>query len=333
MSLEITCPHCKQELEVSEELYGETVSCPACNKEMVLPNLKKKPVVAASKNINVNVDIKRKANPLGIGALVLGIIACLTCWIPIIGLLAIPMAAIGVILAIIGFIMAIVSKRTGFSFPVSGGIICVLAIIIAISTTNTAVVAVDNAMTASQKKRNATKQTVVENDGTPIQTPISTTPTLVKEKIQWASASQAVQQGDLRLKIKSVEVKRPKVQGTFDVKLANNNALVVEIELTNLSSGRKLNYKTWRDDSYTSGVAKLKDNFDNIYKRVGYGYTVTPIGGVVSESIYPSKTLNDVLIFEEPVKTIKWLHLELPCSFFGGEGFFRLEIPASMITF
>ncbi len=63
------------------------------------------------------VEIKRGVSPLGLAALVIGILACVVCWIPFVGLFAIPLAGIGLILAFIGVVMAGMNKKTGFVFP------------------------------------------------------------------------------------------------------------------------------------------------------------------------------------------------------------------------
>jgi hypothetical protein len=48
-------------------------------------------------------------------------------------------------------------------------------------------------------------------------------------------------------------------------------------------------------------------------------------------SIYPGNSFDDLIVFQPPVKNIKWLHLELPTENFGGWGTLRFEIPASRI--
>ena len=113
----VACPHCGLETELSVPLKKSSSPPPRA-----IPN-------------NVSVEIKRGVSPLGIASLVLGIIACLFCWIPFLGLFVIPLAAIGLLLALVGLIMASVNKKTGFVFPISGGIVCLLSIVIALVMT------------------------------------------------------------------------------------------------------------------------------------------------------------------------------------------------------
>jgi hypothetical protein len=73
---------------------------------------------------------------LGIGAIVLGIIATIFCWIPFCGLGAVPIAAIGLLLAIIGVVISVIGKKPGVGFPASGAVICIIAIAIALVVTS-----------------------------------------------------------------------------------------------------------------------------------------------------------------------------------------------------
>lgn len=90
-------------------------------------------MAAAPTTVNVNLRERRAINGLGVAALVLGIIASLTCWIPIVGLLGIPLAVIGIILGIIGFLIALIGRKSGVGMSVSGCIVCIVAIVIAVA--------------------------------------------------------------------------------------------------------------------------------------------------------------------------------------------------------
>jgi hypothetical protein len=48
-------------------------------------------------------------------------------------------------------------------------------------------------------------------------------------------------------------------------------------------------------------------------------------------SIWPGKSVEDVVVFEEPVVRAEYLRLELPASAFGGTGKLRFQIPTEMI--
>ena len=131
-----SCQFCNGHIAFAAEMAGQMVACPHCGLEtkLFIPNVAKAP---AAKNPpqTVSVETKRGVSPLGIASLVLGIIACIFCWIPLLGLLVLPLALIGLVLAIVGLILAGVSKKTGFAFPVSGLIVCLLSGFIAVAIT------------------------------------------------------------------------------------------------------------------------------------------------------------------------------------------------------
>jgi hypothetical protein len=87
-------------------------------------------------NVTVNVGMSKGASGLGVAALVIGIIALLLCWIPFVGMLSVPFSIIGLLLAGIGFIISLAGGRSSVGMPVAGGIICLLAIAIAVGVTS-----------------------------------------------------------------------------------------------------------------------------------------------------------------------------------------------------
>ncbi len=114
------CQLCNGHIAFPAEMAGQTTACPHCGMEtkLFIPNVAK---VALDKSTpNVSVEIRRAASPLGMASLVLGIIACIFCWIPLFGLFVIPIAVIGLVLAIIGFVMARQNKETGIAIPTGG---------------------------------------------------------------------------------------------------------------------------------------------------------------------------------------------------------------------
>lgn len=331
--LKFNCPHCKQSLEAPEDLLGQVFDCPSCNKKIQVPKsqMRAAPQTALQ---NVNVEVKRGANPMGIAALVLGIFACLTCWIPIIGLLSIPLSLIGLLLGFIGLIMAAVSKKTDFSFPISGGLLCVVAIFIAISSTGGCVKAVlltrPSVGPSEPATPTPTSRAQLANPPAETEKPAPTP----QPTEQWTSAANAVRQGDVQIRISGVRIGTVALKDMFgDSKESKDPLLTITLEITNLSTGKKLDFRTWRgaDFSFGEDFASLTDDNDNTYKRINFGVSSVPVGGVDRESIYPGKSITDVLVYEVPVDTAKWLRLKLPARNFKGDGMLRFEIPASMI--
>ena len=332
--LKFSCPHCKQHLEGPEELLKRVVECPLCSKNFQVQKSELRQAPQAVRQ-NVNVEVKRGASPLGIAALVMGIIACLVCWVPFLGLLAVPLALIGIVLAFVGLIMALVSKKTGFSFPISGVAICLLSVFIAFTTTGGCAKAIFDATETGQR----TNQTIVPVPGSQ-ESPSVASPKIAGQPpkvpvTQWTKATSALRQGDIQIQVKSARVGSVALKDMFgDAKKSQDELLTLTIMISNLSAGKKIDFSTWRGQSFSFGqdFASLSDDNENVYKRINFGLSSVPVGGVDRESIYPGKSIADVLVFETPVAAAKWLHLELPAKNFDGEGMIRFEIPSTMIT-
>jgi hypothetical protein len=77
---------------------------------------------------------------------------------------------------------------------------------------------------------------------------------------------------------------------------------------------------------------ELTDDKGNRYKAINFGFGSSVIGQVTgSESIYPGKSLDDVLVFESPIERAQSLRLELPAENIGKSGKIVFRIPRSMI--
>lgn len=74
-------------------------------------------------------DQKRRSG-LGAAALVLGLLAMLFGWIPVLGLVMIPPALLAVLLGILGFVVAVVTGRTGKALPFIGTVVAAFALLI-----------------------------------------------------------------------------------------------------------------------------------------------------------------------------------------------------------
>ena len=82
----------------------------------------------------VNVNIPYRSSSFGIASLVLGIIAFILCWIPLVGCITFPVSALGLILGITGLIIAIKRKGGGIAYPIAGSALSSIALTIIIMT-------------------------------------------------------------------------------------------------------------------------------------------------------------------------------------------------------
>jgi hypothetical protein len=95
---------------------------------------------------------------LGIIAIVVGVASSLVGWIPFLGLLAMPTAIIGLLLAGIGFVIAFFKGGKGIGLPLLGGGICVAAFILPILSTGSTSVAITKAVADTSKEVAAAQQ-------------------------------------------------------------------------------------------------------------------------------------------------------------------------------
>jgi hypothetical protein len=99
--------------------------------------------------------------------------------------------------------------------------------------------------------------------------------------------------------------------------------LFVKLRLRNMSGVQKTTYSTWQGADFAIGrdFATATDNFGNVLKRVDFGFATEIAGGVKrSESIYPGKSLDDILVFEHPVDRTTSVKIELPKKNIEAEG-------------
>jgi hypothetical protein len=313
------------------------------------PLVMQPPVVQPVQLVNVNLPATRKGNSLAIAALVLGIIAALICWIPLLGLLAIPVALLGALLGVIGLILALIGRRSGLSSSIVGTAISLGSIVLAVVITGKATQSISEAFEKARKEQMAVAKPVADSgqqNAVNSETKASdaddkersaaqknqAAPTS-KTSEEWVIAPTPAKLGDVIVKVRTLEIDRVPLKGIGGEGESKEPLLMVTLEITNTNANRKIDYKTWagRSVSFERDFATLEDNNGNSYKRISFGFSEQPIGRYESESIYPEKVLGDILVFETPIKTADHLDLELPAKNVGEKGSFRIRIPANLI--
>ncbi len=327
-----SCQYCNGHIEFDAAQAGETSACPHCGLETKL--------FVPTTPPNSSDEVRRGISPLGIAALVLGILSCFFCWIPLLGLLALPLAAIGVLLAIAGIIMANTGKKAGLAFPIGGGIVCVVAMSIALVITGGFSRAFSSAIERGKRTNQESDSPTPTRETTPSKqdptSPAQEPKSPPRERVSgdW-SKSRSVKQGQTRVTVSKVHigsVNHSDVLGRSQT--TDEEFFTIDLGVANLSSTKKMDFQTWRGGKFSvgSGTASLKDNHENNYKRINI--VPASANGDPSPddvSIYPQKEQHDLVVFESPVENIEWLHLELPASNFGGDGMLRLEIPMTQV--
>lgn len=175
------CPHCDAKFKAPSEYEGKKIKCPKCKEPFVVAEfvdvrkavLSKRPPELGRRSAEqstrpqalssvsgrpapggygsehsqtLRVVPTKTTSGFGIAALVLGIIACLTCWIPFVGLLVIPLGILGVVFGFIGILASAIGRRSYIGLPVSGMVVSLIAVIIAVTITGAITGAVSEAI-------------------------------------------------------------------------------------------------------------------------------------------------------------------------------------------
>lgn len=384
----LTCPKCNRKSSTPSEMKeGTKVRCPSCQEvfkyvpeveaidlaeiaeievlpptgtgrlkpnvvraEIVPPPVPVQPTpVHSVQMVNVNLPATRKGNSLAVAVLVLGIIAALICWVPFLGLLAIPVALLGAFLGFIGLAIALIGRRSGLSSSLVGTAISLGSIVLSIVITGKTSKSIADAMEKSSREERAVAK-AVDNPGQPVAIPTKTKPNgaaepqrspvqngegipAIKGREEWVTAPTPAKLGDVIVIVRTAKIDRVPLKVIQGEGQSEEPMLMVNLEITNTNPNRKIDYKSWAGQSisFQRDFATLKDNNGNNYKRISFGLSERPIGRSDSDSIYPEKALGDVLVFEMPLKTAETLDLELPAANVGEKGSFRIRIPAAMI--
>jgi molybdopterin/thiamine biosynthesis adenylyltransferase len=295
------------------------------------------PVVAAPQHLTVQhqipsqINVKMKGTSgLGVAALVIGIIAVVSSWVPFLGLVAVPLGMLGILLGGIGFFISLVGKNSGVGLPVAGIVACLVAISVAISVTGATAKAVGDSMNKAAADSGRTNQISAAGPSTSISPPAAVS----QEKI-WDDGFAGVAQGDVAVKVVDAKVGKVGLDAIDGDSVSVSDLLMVTLVITNKSGARKLNYESWAgsDVSFSRrDYASLEDEAGNIYKRASFPLGTKVKGQQRAASVYPGESTTDVLVFERPTSGSKELRLELPGENIGGSGMIRLLIQKAKVT-
>jgi hypothetical protein len=303
--------------------------------------------------VQVNIPEPKKGNALAIASLVLGILATLVCWIPFLGLLAIPSGLLGLLLGAIAVTLVVVAKRRGLAAAVVGSGLSVLAMILSVAITGTVSQGISEGLKRASSEGPLAHAGPVPNGAQPEQksapapaapqppgrgvAPLATPPP-AKPELEAVAFPEPARLGNVEVRV--VRVVRGKVPlrdrhpfpGQDGRGVSKDELLSVYVEVKNLDDGRKLDYQTFAGDVLGRSGCGLIDDLGNRYRGVGFGFSSTPDGRTESESIYPGKAVGDHLVFEVPVEKASFLILELQAKRAALDaGVFRFKIPTTAI--
>lgn len=354
-----TCPNCGRSGRLPDTVTTrKKVRCPACNTlfpvdpvqayelmpaadaiapppPVVEPPIFGPNVVVAVEDrrpthVSVSTPLPRKGNALAVASLVIGIIAACVCWVPLLGVVAMPLAAVGCILGVPGVLLSLPRSRSGFPAAAMGLLLSVGSAAFAYHMTNRTV---DHLRAAMKPAPQAVAKAVKADQPRRAAVAPAAPPSAPPE--EWVVAPGPAQLGAIVTRLPSAKVSPVQFKDIgADTYESKDAYLVIEVDVSNASANKKATYRTWGDlgSMFTSDDdAKLADNFGNTYRLISFGITSNVVGRVKAGSIYPGKAIVDVLVFEPPVDGIAYLDLTLPAGNVGESGVYRFRINAGSI--
>jgi hypothetical protein len=137
------------------EVASPRASVPPVIKPDRITDVQTVPGTPFQRVIQVAVPERQRTNPVGIAALVLGIIAALIAWIPFLGLVAIPVGLLGALLGIIGLLLAILGRRSGLAPSLFGTAISLGSIVLSLMITGSTSKGISDALDKATQERGA----------------------------------------------------------------------------------------------------------------------------------------------------------------------------------
>ncbi len=292
----------------------------------------------------IRVQVNQASHSLGIASLVVGVLSFFLCWIPFIGVVV---SGLGLFLGAVGLFLATVRRGSGLGYSIAGVGLSGLSLTICLAWTLT-LQGTFKGIAGTRTPDDRINQLLPDGGpetqfGEPAVPEIGDEATAVgaatgksppaDQKADWVDAAKvSIQQENVRVRVRSVVVDFLTGKDFRDFK-SKDKALKITIAITNTDQNRKLDYRGWggSETSLADDAPHLSDSFVNTYKRVHFGLASRIDGQIVSKSIYPGESVDDLLVYEKPVRSVEYLLLELPASNFGGTGKLRFRIPSAMI--
>ncbi|GAB6164687.1 hypothetical protein JCM19992_06870 [Thermostilla marina] len=280
------------------------------------------------------------SNSFAIAGFVLGCIALVFACVPFI---SIPVMILGFLLAIVGLIVGI-QHNSGLGFAIAAlvinGVVTIPLFVFGMAGmaigTATIFGAADAAREAAEHAEEKDAGSGSSANGADSGTP-ETSPSPPPAGSDGADTTgvlpwrEPFQMGDARLHIVSARIGPVELKSTMlDRFTSSEDYLEIRIQVTNTSATKRLNFDSWqgRDFAVFDSFASLRDEHDNVLRRIDFGFDTHPVGYVDHDMINPGDSLVDILVFEPPIPQANTLFLKLPGENVDADGEQRtLRIP------
>ncbi|MDA0253752.1 MAG: hypothetical protein O3A18_02605 [Planctomycetota bacterium] len=265
---------------------------------------------------------------MGIVSLVVGVLALLFCWLPMMNRLGYAIGVLGVVLGVFGLVVASQRRGVSLGFPLGGVGLSMVGLVLGFQMDN-----------GFQKMKTAVKTALSDMDKSVAAGQPSGTQTLPeqsakdesREPKRWADATRIVlTRGDVSMKVTGVQLgntTRLGINGKQEV----GPYLLIGLRVNNRSSTKKVDFKGWSNGlDFLGPKCSLVDEHGNNYAQMRAAIGETWDGPIPRETIAPRGRMIDLLIFEPPVDAAQELRLEVPAAPLGLEGWYRFRIPRLM---
>jgi len=260
----------------------------------------------------VNVHMPQRTSSLGVVSLILGVLGLLLCWIPVVGVIAFPLAGIGLLMAGIAIIVAFTRKGSGIGWPIGGGIVNALALLVAIIQATVIVGAGEAMNQAADEMAKQVEKRQQERE---------------RLETEW-DPPEGFAKNNLNFSLGALSVKKIPLESFEGSSTTQNAHLIVPVQVQNNSDRRKIDIDELQPD-FTTERAQLTDDAGNEYDAVGLP-AMSDLGGEMqtSTTVMPGESETLQMFFKRPVSSAENIKLKLPAERFGGKGNVVLETKA-----
>ena len=311
---EATCPYCAESIKKGAkkcrfcgEWLDESEPSPEAVETETMPAPREGPPPVRPERVSakaghdanaptVNVNVPKRSSSWGIVGLIMGVVSLVLSFVPFIGVLSIPLAALAVLLAGIGFVIALGRSGVGIGWPIGGGAVAILALVMGISQViviGGVASGIDEAATQMSKEHE-------------------------RLQTEW-DAPQGFNKNEIDFRVTNTAVEHVPLEGPMEAGKSEDEIFVVWLAVSNNSENRRLKVSDLQRDYVFGDQTSLEDASGNTYSSVTFGM-YEPEYDHGAFKVDPGKEGRVALFFEKPLDQAKRFTLSLPAGRFNGSG-------------
>jgi len=260
----------------------------------------------------------------GLAALVLGVgglfCAALSPWILPLRYLSIPLAGLGLLVCLLGFLATLDDRKTSdVIWLLLGGAVSLSVLAVVVFWGHLLNMYWGRYFAVSKAFPDESMQVSISN------------PKVGKAVTdsEWIDAGKAAyRQGDVYVKVMAVKIDQAPLEPPLKDKAAMRS-LLISLKVANLGQLRTIPYTGQGSGKHP---ASLKDSRGKSLTVRNFPAESKLLGQTKQAVLRANKQVEDLLVFEIPATEVRHLDLELPAAAWGGTGTCKLRIPGRMIA-